>query len=126
MKVLKYILPVLAILCLLACSDNKKKMTIRHRMVQNDVVSDHRTLSKNMQKDSSRNHTVKTTLSQKQTTTRFVLKNKRKHIQSRQDNSRLKDLKRRTLSKYFSDNTRLKPVVPSYVSRRGVWDAVKY
>ena len=104
MKALKYILPVLAILCLLACSDNKKKMTIRHRMVQNDVVSDHRTLSKNMQKDSSRNHTVKTTLSQKQTTTRFVLKNKRKHIQSRQDNSRLKDLKRRTLSKYFADN----------------------
>ena len=104
MKVLKYILPVLAILCLLACSDNKKKMTIRHRMVQNDVVSDHRALSKNMQKDSSRNHTVKTTLSQKQTITRFVLKNKRKYIQSRQDNSRLKDLKRRTLSKYFSDN----------------------
>ena len=104
MKAIKYILPILTILCFLACSDSRKKMTIQYQAIQNDAVSDHCTLSRNMQKDSSRNHTVKTTLSQKQTTTRFVLKNKIKHIQSRQDNSRLKDLKRRTLSKYFADN----------------------
>ena len=104
MKAIKYILPILTILCFLACSDSRKKMTIQYQAIQNDAVSDHCILSRNMQKDSSRNHTVKTTLSQKQTTTRFVLKNKIKHIQSRQDNSRLKDLKRRTLSKYFADN----------------------
>ena len=108
MKALKYILPVLTILCLLACSDNKKKMTIRHRTVQNDAVSDHRILSENVQKGGSRNHnTVKATQPQKQTTTRLVLNSnnsKKRPIQSRQDNRRLKDLKHRTLSKYFADN----------------------
>ena len=98
MKALKYILPVLAILCLLACSDNKKKMTIRHRMVQNDVVSEHRTLSKNMQKDSKR---MSKAVQSKNTAIRLAIN---QHARKKTDNSRLKDLKRRTLSKYFADN----------------------
>ena len=105
MKAIKYILPILTILCFLACSDNRKKMTIQHQAIQNDAVSDHRTLSRNMQKGGSRNHnTVKATQPQKQTTTRLVLNSKKRPIQNRRDKRRLKDLQRRTLSKYFADN----------------------
>ena len=105
MKAIKYILPILTILCFLACSDNRKKMTIQHQAIQNDAVSDHRTLSRNMQKGGSRNYnTVKATQPQKQTTTRLVLNSKKRPIQNRRDKRRLKDLQRRTLSKYFADN----------------------
>lgn len=129
MKAIKYILPILTILCFLACSNNRKKMTIQHQTIQNNAVSDHRTLSRNMQKGGSRNHnTVKATQPQKQTTTRLVLNSKKRPIQNRRDKRRLKDLQRRTLSKYFADNKAdtLKAGRAELCVPGEVWDAVKY